>query len=381
MVKRMILMLVVVLLLLGGIFGSTIYKGIKMGKAMAAQKPPPITVSKAAAAAESWQPALRTVGSLTAVQGVVVSNELAGVVEKIGFESGQIVQQGALLVQLNTSTEQAQLRSLDAAAELGRQNLERAKKLRESNVNAQADLDTNEALFQQAVANAENLRAIIAKKAIVAPFSGRLGLRQVNLGQFLAVGSSIVALQSLDPIYANFTLPQQDVRNVRAGQPITLAIDAYPGAEFKGEITAFDSRLDETTRTVRVQATLGNGDGRLQGGMFASVAVMLPQKENVVTVPQTAITYNPYGNVVYVIEAAKDEAVAPGAAGQPVLTVRQQFVRVGETRGDQVAIVDGLKAGDEIVTAGQLKLRNGVRVRVDNTVPVANSPKPNPPNT
>ena len=383
MIKRMILMLVVVLLLLGSIFGSTIYKGIKMGKAMAAQKPPPITVSKAAARAESWQPALRTVGSLTAVQGVLVSNELAGVVEKIEFESGQIVQKGALLVQLNTATERAQLRSFEAAAELGRQNLERAKKLRNSNVNAESDLDTAEAVFQQAVANAENLRAAIAKKSIVAPFSGRLGLRQVNLGQFLAVGTAIVALQSLDPIYANFTLPQQDIRNVRTGQSVALTIDAYPGTEFKGEITAFDSRLDEATRTVRVQATLANGDGRLQAGMFASVAVLLPQKDNVITVPQTAITYNPYGNVVYVIETAKSDGAAPaaGAGGQPALTVRQQFVKVGETRGDQVAITAGLKAGDEIVTAGQLKLRNGVSVRIDNTVPVANNPKPNPPNT
>ncbi|MBI4625539.1 MAG: efflux RND transporter periplasmic adaptor subunit [Verrucomicrobia bacterium] len=383
MIKRMILMLVVVLLLLGGIFGTTIYKGIKTGKAMAAEKPPAITVSKATARAESWQPALRTVGSLTAVQGVVVSNELAGVVEKIEFESGQVVQKGALLVQLNTATEQAQLRSFEAAAELGRQNLERAKKLRNSNVNAQADLDAAEALFQQAVANAENLRAAIAKKAIVAPFGGRLGIRQVNLGQFLAVGTSIVALQSLDPIYVNFTLPQHEVRNVRTGQPVALTIDAYPGTEFKGEITAFDSRLDEATRTVRVQATLGNGDGRLQAGMFAGVAVLLPQRENVITVPQTAITYNPYGNVVYVIEAATGDGAPPakGANGEPVLTVRQQFVKVGETRGDQVAILGGLKAGDEIVTAGQLKLRNGVHVRVDNTVPVANSPKPNPPNT
>jgi membrane fusion protein (multidrug efflux system) len=379
----MVLMLVVMLLVLGGIFGSTIYKGIKMGKAMAAQKPPPITVSKGVARVESWQPVLRTVGSLAAVQGVVLSNEFAGVVEQIGFESGQIVPKGALLVKLDTSTEQAQLRSLEAAAELSRQNLERAQRLRDSNVNAQADLDTARALHDQAVANRENLRAAIAKKSIVAPFAGRLGIRLINLGQFLAVGTGIVALQSLDPIHANFTLPQQDLRSVRAGQPVDLTIDTYPGTVFKGEITAFDSRLDEGTRTVRVQATLGNADGRLQPGMFANVAVQLPQKEEVITVPQMAITYNPYGNVVYVIEAAKPEA-ASGAgqpAGAPALVVRQQFVKVGETRGDQVSIVSGLKAGDEIVTAGQLKLRNGVSVRIDNKVPVANSPQPTPPNT
>ena len=377
----MILMLVVMIAVLGGIFGWWAYKGFKMGKAMAAMRPPAVTVSATHASEDVWQPSLHAVGSLAAVHGVTLANELAGVVDSIAFESGATVEKGALLVHFNTANEEAQLRSLEASVDLARQTLDRSKQLRGANVNAQSDLDSAASQYDQAVANADNLRATIAKKTITAPFSGRIGIRLVDVGQFLAVGTPIVSLQSLDPIYVNFTLPQQDVRNVRAGQLITLAIDAYPGVEFKGEITAFDSRLDETTRTVRVQATLGNGDGRLQGGMFASVAVMLPQKENVVTVPQTAITYNPYGNVVYVIEAAKDEAAAPGAAGQPVLTVRQQFVRVGETRGDQVAIVDGLKAGDEIVTAGQLKLRNGVRVRVDNTVPVANSPKPNPPNT
>jgi membrane fusion protein (multidrug efflux system) len=287
-----------------------------------------------------------------------------------------------LLVRLNTATEEAQLRSAEAGTELAKQNLERAKVLRSSNVNAQSDLDATQAQSDQAVAGAENLRAAIAKKKILAPFSGRLGIRQVNLGQFLAVGTPIVSLQSLDPIYVNFTLPQQDVRSIRAGQAIELTVDAYPGVVFKGEVNAFDSHVDEATRTIRVQATLANTDGRLQPGMFGSVAAILPEKQNVITVPQGALTYNPYGDVVYLIEPAKTKEGQPGKdeKGEPVLAVRQQFVTVGETRGDQVAILRGLKVGEQVVTGGQLKLRNGVTVRIDNTVPAANNPNPTPPN-
>lgn len=383
MVKRMILMLVVVLLLIGGIFAYRFHQFAQMGKAMAAQKQPPVAVSAIAAQADKWQPALRTTGSIAAVQGVVLSNELAGVVDKIGFESGQVVEKGALLVQLNTSTEEAQLKSAQAAAELARQNLDRAKKLRESNVNAQADLDTSQAQYDQALANVENIRAAIAKKSITAPFSGRLGIRLVNLGQFLAVGTQIVSLQSLDPVYVDFTLPQQDVRDVRVGQEVQLSVDAFPSVPFTGKVTALDSKLDEATRSVRVQATFENGDHRLEPGMFGNVSVLLPAQQDVVTVPQTAITYNPYGDVVYVIESAKDQNGQPvaGDKGEAALTVRQQFVKIGETRGDQVSILSGVKPGEQVVTAGQLKLRNGVSVKINNSVPVANNPAPTPPNT
>lgn len=379
----MILMLVVVLLVIGGIFGFRLHQFAQMGKQMAAMKPPPVAVSSTHAQPATWQPALHTVGSLAAVQGVTISNELAGVVEKIGFESGESAKKGALLVKLDTQAEEAQLRSLDAATELARQNLDRAKRLRESNVNAQADLDTAQAQYDQATANAQNLRAAIAKKTITAPFSGTLGIRQINLGQYLPAGTPIVSLQSLNPIYVNFTLPQQDVRDLKDGQPVTLTIDAFPGATFTGKINAFDSKIDETTRTVRVQATFDNGDGRLKPGMFGNVSVLLPTKTDVLTVPQVAVAYNPYGDVVYVIEPEKSKDGQPvlDAKGQPALTVRQQFVKLGETRGDQVAVLGGLKAGDEVVTAGQLKLRNGVEVQINNSVPVPNNPSPNPPNT
>ncbi len=375
MAKRMILMLLVMLVLIGGIFGFRFYQFAQAGKAAAAQKPPAVTVSADIAREDTWQPALRTTGSIVAVQGVVLSNELAGVVESIKFESGDVVEKGTPLVQLNVDTDRAQLRAYEAAAELARQNLERARRLRDSHVNAQADLDTAQAQHDQAVANVENVRAAIAKKAIIAPFRGRLGLRQINLGQFLPVGTAIVALQSLDPVYVDFALPEQDVSHLAVGQTIELTTDAFPGVTFRGTINAFDSRLDDATRTIRVQATFANQDRRLQPGMFGSIAVLLPAREKVITVPQSAITYNPYGNVIYVIEKA---AAAAGSA--PTLVVRQQFVKLGATRGDQIAIVSGLKAGEQIVTSGQLKLRDGVSVQIDNHVAPSDDAHPTPPN-
>jgi len=379
----MILMLVFMVVVLGGIFGFWAYKGITMGKMMAAMKQPPVTVSAIKATEETWQPTMHTVGSLVAVHGVTLANELSGVVDKIAFESGAAVEKGALLVHLDTSSEDAQLRSLVATVELARQTLDRSKQLRKADANAQSDLDSATSQYDQAVANADNVRATIAKKTITAPFAGRVGIRQVDLGQFLAVGTPIVSLQSLDPIYVNFTLPQQDVKSIHNGQKIIVGIDTYPGVTFEGEITAFDVKLNDDTRSVQVQATFTNADGRLRPGMFASVDVLLPQQEKTVTLPQTAIIYNPYGNAVYVVEEAKDKDGTPlkDAKGQPELTARQQFVTIGTTRGDQVSIVGGVKAGDLIVTAGQLKLRNGSGVVIDNQVPVSNSPAPTPPNT
>lgn len=380
MAKRMIIMLVAMLLIVGGIISFRFYQLAQAGKAAAAQETPPVSVSAELAREDTWQPALRTTGSLVAVQGVVLSNEYAGVVDSLGFEAGDMVKKGTVLLQLNVSVDTTMLRSFEAAAELARQTFERAKVLRESNVSAQSEYDSAKAQYDQAIANADNMRATIARKSIVAPFDGKLGLRQVNLGQFLAVGTPIVSLQSLDPIYVNFTLPQQFIRQVAKGQSVELSLDSFPGQIFKGAITAFDSQLDSASRTIPVQATLDNKDGRLQPGMFGSVAVLLPQQDKVVTVPQSAVTYNPYGNVIYVIEAAAKQA--PGAAAtQAHFIVRQQFVKLGETRGDQISVLSGLKAGEQIVTSGQLKLRDGVGVQINNTVPAANSPTPTPPNT
>ena len=376
MAKRMILMLVVMLCLLGGIFGRWMYKGIVAGKANAAQRPPPVTVSSAVAREESWQPALHAVGSFVAVQGVTITSELDGTVTRIVFESGAEVRQGELLVQQDISSEEALLAGAQARADLAQLNLQRAIDLRQQNTNSAVDLDTAQALGRQTAAEMAAIQATIAKKTFTAPFSGRLGIRQVNLGQFIKGGTAIVALESLDPIYLNFTLPQQVLKNLQTGQPVHATVDAYPGEVFSGTINALDSRLNDATRSVMVQATLANADQRLRPGMFAGVDVLLPVHENVVTVPQTAVVYNPYGNAVYVVEET-----GGNAAGGPSLKVRQQFVKVGETRGDQIAIAQGIKPGEQVVTAGQLKLRNDVEVRVDNTVPVADNPAPRPPNT
>jgi membrane fusion protein (multidrug efflux system) len=375
MLKRFLLMvaaIVVVVAALAFIKYRQVSAAIARSKAM---RPPPIAVASTTGTAQVWQRRLHAVGSLAAVEGVTVSNELAGTVKKIAFESGAAVKQGDLLVQLDIAPDEAQLRGLQAQATLARINLERAQDLRRNSTNAQADLDAAEAQYEEAVANVDNLKGTIAKKVITAPFAGRLGIRQVDLGLYLAAGTPIVSLQALDPIYVDFALPQQNLVNLRVGQAVQVKLDAYPGEIFKGAINAINSKVDTATRNIQVQATLPNPEERLKPGMFASVDVLLPQQDKFVTVPQTAIVYNPYGNAVYVIEQSLD---APGGGA---LVVRQRFVQLGETRGDQVAVLKGINPGDQIVTAGQLKLRNGVAVQVNNSVQPADDPAPSLPNT
>ena len=252
--------------------------------------------------------------------------------------------------------------------------MKRAQELRAKDTNSQADLDVVEAQSRQTVANADAIRAVIAKKTIRAPFAGRTGIRQVNLGQFIKGGTAIVPLQALDPIYINFALPQQDVTGLTVGQSIQVTVDTYPGQVFTGTITALNAKVDDATRNLQVQATLRNADEKLRSGMFGTVDVLLPQKDNFVTLPQTAIVYNPYGNAVYVVEKSTE-----GTDGGALLA-RQRFVEMGETRGDQVAILKGVKTGEEVVTSGQLKLRNGAPVAINNSVTPGNNPAPTPPN-
>lgn len=375
MVKRTLLMLVAVAAVVGGVAMWKHRKVTQEQQKNAAMKIPPQTVATAKAAATVWQRQIHAVGSLSAVQGVTVSAPLEGTVAKISFESGQHVKAGDLLVQLDVSTDEAQLRGLEAQSELSKLTLDRARQLRESNTNSQAEVDTADAQYKQALAAADNERAVIAKKTVRAAFDGRLGLRQVNLGQYLAAGGGIAALQSLDPIYVDFTVPEQEVANLKVGQAVKLKVDAQPGAEFTGQINALNSRVDEATRNIQVQATLRNSDEKLVPGMFASVDVVLPREDKFVTLPQTAIVYNPYGNAVFVVERTKD------AAGAETLVARQHFVELGETRGDQVAILKGIGADDEVVIAGQIKLRNGSAVKVDNSVVPGNNPAPTPPNS
>jgi membrane fusion protein (multidrug efflux system) len=375
MAKRTLAMVAAVILVVAAIAAIKLRTIHEMQARMSKMTIPAATVSTITAPLSDWQRKLHAVGSLAAVQGVTVSNQIEGSVMRVAFESGQRVAAGDLLVQQDTSTDEAQLRGLEAQAELARLTAVRARDLRAKDTNSQADLDSAEAQSKAAAATADNVRAVIAKKTIRAPFSGVLGIRQVNVGQFLPAGGTIVSLQALDPIYANFSLPQQEIGNLHAGQTVRMTVDAYPDAAFEGKINALNSRVDDATRNILVQATFGNADGRLVPGMYATVDVILPGKNSFVTLPESAVVYNPYGNAVYVIERP-----AADAADQ-TLVARQHFVTLGETRGDQVAVTKGIKAGDEVVSAGQLKLHNGSPVVINNAVQAPSNPTPNPPNT
>jgi len=367
MIKRMILMLVAMTLVVGGVIGYKLFGRHMMAVAMAAQKPPPVAVATADARELSWQPALHSVGSFAATQGIMVAAQLDGMVKQIAFEPGAVVEAGQLLVQQDVSTETAELASAEAAETLAGLNLDRAKELRQRGSNTQSDLDGALAAAAQTKANVAAITSMIEKKTIRAPFAGRVGIRQVNLGQFLRSGAAIVPLQTLDPIFFNFALPQQNAAQVAVGQAIDITVDAFPGEVFAGTVSALNPNVDEATRTLQVQATLANRSGRLQPGMFGAAAVRLPAVEKVITIPLSAIVYNPYGNAVYVVESS---------APDRELVARQQFVQLGSSRGDQIAITRGVRVGAVVVTAGQLKLRNGSRVVVDNSVGVADSAAP-----
>lgn len=342
-------------------------------KAMAAQYEnftmPPESVTSLVATEEEWSPALKAVGSTAAVQGVVVSTDQPGIVTKINFESGQTVKAGDLLVQLDVSQEEAQLRSAIAQQKLASLNLQRQQNLLKGRVSSQADFDAAQAQFDQTSAAVLEAQSRVSKKTIKAPFTGVLGIRMVNLGQYLQSGAQVAPLQSMDPIYVNFWLPQQALSQVAAGQAVKVRAEGQPDA-FEGKINAVDSVVDEATRNVRIQATVPNPKGLLRAGMFVNAEVPLPQKEQHVVIPATCVQYAPYGDTVYIIEAAKDE--------KSPRTVRQQVVKIGESFGDKVTILEGIKPGEEVVTSGGFKLRQGSSVVVNNTITPPNESKPNP---
>jgi membrane fusion protein (multidrug efflux system) len=334
---------------------------------------PPTTVTAAPVTAQKWENVINATGSLVAVQGVTVAAETPGKIVKIAFEPGATVKAGDVLVQLDTSTEEAQLRAAEATAALAKANLDRARDLRKSNTNSMAELDAADAQAKQAAAQADTLRAIIAKKTTRAPFGGRLGLRLVNLGQILREGDAITTLQTLDPIYVNFSLPQQRLGQLATGTKVRVTTDAASGDTFDGEINALNSEVDPVTRNVRVQATIDNRGEKLRAGMYANVEVVLPSQTDVLAIPVTAVSYAPYGDSVFVIDEAKDPKT-----GKTGLVLRQQFVRLGITRGDFVDVVEGLKSGQQVVTSGVFKLRAGMPVVIDNKLapPVELAPKP-----
>ena len=363
MTKRIIYTIVGLLVVIGilaGIKALQIDKMIVHGEQYV---PPPQPVNTAVVQGESWQSLLTSVGSLEAVQGVMVTAELSGKVVHIAFEPGTMVQAGDLLVQQDTSSEKAQLRGAQASLDLAKVNLERFSKLLTDGAIAQSQYDDAAAKFKENAAQVDNIRAIIAKKTIRAPFAGRLGIRLVNLGQTLNEGDEIVSLQSLDPIFANFSLPQQQLSQIQLGLRVQVTTDALPGQIIEGEVTAINPQVSSSTRNIKIQATVANSQEHLRPGMFVKVAVVLPVEEKVLAIPATAILYAPYGDSVFVVEEKKSEK-----DDQVGRIVRQQFVRLGDHRGDFVSVVSGLKEGETVVSTGAFKLRNGQAVVVDNAV-------------
>jgi membrane fusion protein, multidrug efflux system len=372
MVKRMILMLLAVAVFLGAI-GFFKFRQVKEAMAQGASfQPPPEAVTTVVAKQDEWASSVSSIGTVTAVQGVTVSADLPGIVEKISFESGRTVRKGDLLVKLDTSQEEAQLAAAQSQNHLARLNLDRMKGLHESGVISQSDYDRSTAEAQQGEARVGEIRATIQRKTIRAPFSGLLGIRQVNLGQFLNAGAPIVPLQSLRPVYVNFAVPQREMGRLRPGTAVELKPEG--GAEIlaAGRITAVDSVVDPATRNVQIQATFDNADGRLRPGMFVEAQVVMGASQVVVTLPASSVSYAPFGDSVFIVEDVK------GPDGKTFRGVRQQFVKLGGTRGDQVAVVSGLKPGEEVVTSGVFKLRNGAAVQVNNKIQPANSPTPKP---
>ena len=349
-------------------------KALQIGKMMTTKMVmPPTTVSSATVKEEDWAPALSAVGSISAVQGAVVSAELGGVVSQVAFENGGVAKKGDLLVQLDASAEEAQLKSAEADLGLARADLQRSRDLVSRKVISKAEIDASESKFKQKEGSVEQMRSMIAKKTVRAPFDGQLGIRQVNVGQMINPGQQVVPLTSLDPVFADFALPQQYLGQLKPGLDVHVTTDALSGRVFDGKVTAINSMVDSSTRNITLQATLENPDHVLRPGMFAKAEVTLPEKHKALVVPGSAISYAPFGDSVFVIEKKKDEKT-----GKESQVIRQQFVRVGEGRGDLVAITQGLKAGESIVSTGVFKLRNGMTVTINNDLAPKPQVNPNP---
>ncbi len=363
MAKRITLIIFGLLLVVGAVAGIKVLQIRKMIDAGKQKAFPPAIVTTAGVQSKTWQSSLKAVGSLSAVQGVTVSAELPGKVVEIAFTSGTAVQKGDLLVRLDTVSEQAQLRSAQTAVALAKINRDRARELVAKKSMSRSGLDTTEAEYKQAVARVDEIRAVIEKQTIRAPFSGRLGIRQVNLGQILSAGDGIVELQAMDPIFVDFSLPQQDLARLEPGLVIQVTTDVLPGRVLAGSITALNPGVDPTNRNIKVQATVANADEKLRPGMFVKVKVLLPEENQVLIIPATAVLYAPYGDAVFVVDEKKDEK-----SGKAGLVLRKQVIRTGGTRGDFITVTTGLKEGETVVTTGVFKFRNGQPAMVNNTL-------------
>jgi membrane fusion protein (multidrug efflux system) len=359
---------------LAGIKAKQIGSLIAFGKEMQKAGPPPEAVNTAVSQEQTWEGTLRAVGSVAAVKGVEISNDAPGVVSRIAFESGAVVHQGQVLVQLDDRVERAQLASARARRELAELSAKRSRALAQSSAIAQSQLDGDESTLKTAAAESSQLEAQIERKIVRAPFSGRLGIRAVNLGQYLNPGTSLTVLEAIDSVYVDFSLPQQRLAVVRVGTPVRVNVEGAGDSVSEGIIAAIDPTIDATTRTIRARASLANQGERLRPGMFVNVTVVLPQTASLVAIPATAVIHASYGDSVFVVEDKKDDA------GNVTKVARQQFVRLGESRGDFVSVVDGLSAGQEVVAAGAFKLRNGVPIAVNNQVKLDPKLAPHPEN-
>ena len=390
MVKRFLIAAMIVGLFLGGVgYFNLVFKPKMIGEFMKKMVPPPATVTAEAARTESWSDRVRAIGTLVAIEGVDVAPQLGGMVTEYYFESGHDVAQGDKLVKLDTSVEEADLADNKATLAQTLLDYERQAKLVKTGAVSQAVLDQTIAKRDSAAAAVQKMEATIAQKTIIAPFAGRLGLRHVEKGQYVEPGHALVWLQSLDPVWVDFPVPEGDIGKFKLGSAVELAADAYPGQLFKGEVEAFDAKLGSDTRTLMVRARVPNSDRKLMPGMFANVAVLAGGAKELITVPRTAVTYGLYGDSVWVVNegapapapapppTASAEPVASAAAAdatpvgaipdEPKLTAERRFVRVGPTEGDRVAILEGVKAGEQVVTSGQLKLQPGATIKIDNS--------------
>jgi membrane fusion protein, multidrug efflux system len=372
MAKRMVLMLVVMTILIAGLGFVKVRQFQAMADEFATMQPPPEAVTTIVAERQEWPSTLAAIGTVAAVQGVTVSADLPGLVDRITFDSGRTVEKGEVLMQLDTRQEQAQLAGAEAELQLTKLNFDRMQGLVDQDAVSRAEYDAAAAAHKQAEAKLREIRATIARKTIRAPFSGALGIRQVNLGQYLNAGDPVVPLQSLNPIYVNFSVPQQDASRMHRGRTVRISTSDLAGVEFTGRITALDAVVDQNTRNVQVQATLANPGGKLRPGMFVEAQVLLGAARQVVALPASAVNYAPYGDSVFVVAEMKSPQ------GQTYRGVRQQVVKLGDARGDQIAVLSGVNPGEEVVTSGVFKLRNGAAVQVNNTVQPGNSRTPTP---
>jgi membrane fusion protein (multidrug efflux system) len=374
MLKPLIIVVLLVVIVIGGVFAWEMFIGKMTKKFMAQMATAPQTVSTVVAKKSTWQAQIRAIGSLRAVRGADLSAQASGVVDEIAFDSGNDVPAGKVLVKLKPNDDYAKLEQLQASAELADQTLKRDREQFTAQAISQATIDTDVSSLKSAKAQVVAQQALIEEKIVKAPFAGRLGIRQVDLGQYLAAGTTVVTLQALDPMLVDFYVPQQALEHLKIGQPAAATVDTFPGETFKGTVESVNSKVDNASRNVQVRASFKNADRRLVPGMFANVAIESGDSSTQITLPQTCITYNPYGDTVYIVTHAK------GDDGKAKDTVEQHFVKLGATRGDQVAILSGVNEGDVIVSAGQIKLRNGSNIIVNNAVQPTDDVSPTPPN-